>query len=269
MTILIRLFILLLLTLCSIEKTMYATNLVSIQFKQLPAEIIKQLELDYAASEQPAISPAPSPSQASMNLVKSTLRTMLPAINGLQVFYAGVNAFSDHEGLVQFTLQHKDPVIKLAITEDFKLIKIRSNTVATQDLTNKPYPITLYTFERKENASIKTQDKTATRYWHVTKNDTPDKDSLDKTVFILLSDPNNFYIPTGDFITEETSEQIILPPLYVINNTAQNKTLLDALDKTRYHKQPDNYKEQKINNCIIRARQYALSKILQVSRWLF
>jgi hypothetical protein len=160
-------------------------------------------------------------------LTKKEIADMNPG--GFLALYSGYADYSNQDGMVAFPLHSniKKP-IQLLITTHLKLVRMSTNTIGYEVLPPKNTRATLYTYERR-------QDKYKFWYWHVSQKDVALGKALKNKPVILLTDPENIYVATGDFQILKPSTSAILPNnLYVINNEDNARRISNSLNMQRF-----------------------------------
>ncbi len=246
----------------------WASNQLIIQLSNLPATMMKQLEQDYEATRDPKklTIAGTTPAATSKLMVQATIRRYLhPSLSGFEAFYAGQRIISDNDGCIKFGLHHSKPLVYLAITQDINLLKIKGNTIKQEEFSKEPtMRVSYYSFECKDDDENKSNKTAATtKFWRVTKLEKPTRDEINKLTVIILSNPDNFYIPVGDFIIPGSTEHLILPAIHVIGSTDNESSILQSLDIDNYFERLPPEKEQKSGDVLQRIQQYALFKFLK------
>jgi len=131
-----------------------------------------------------------------------------PKLSGFLSVYAGFMDISDKDGLISFPLRHSKPKIYLAITKDIKIVKVKENTISHKEFL-PDLQVKLYSFEKKDSIDPKDPTK-KTLYWSVNEIQGKNEKKVNPLTIVILTDPSNIYVPTGDFLSME-SPHLILP----------------------------------------------------------
>lgn len=167
-----------------------------------------------------------TPGQISQNIVSNSRRKFLtPSLSGFLAAYGGYMDISDKDGEIIFPRHQAAAKIYVALAPAIKLVQVKGNTFSHQEFEFGDES-KLYVFERKI-------DRNKTTYWNVKETKIPKDKKINPITIVIFANPNNMYIPQGDFISEE-SGNLILPTIYVIGDTDQGKIFLQALDLKCY-----------------------------------
>ncbi len=159
-------------------------------------------------------------------------------LSGFACIYAGYMDMSDPDGLVSFPLRHTSPKIYVAITPRIELVNVKENTFSHRKFV-PGQPAIIYKFERKT-------DTKNNLYWDVTTEKIPADLTINPLAIVIITNPNNIYISTGNFLCTD-SGQMVLPPFYVVgrnNNEAANSNFSSI---QRFF-EPISKEQQKIND---------------------
>lgn len=197
-----------------------ADNYLIFTLRHLPYSLTREVSQQFKQEEGQSLA------HISLDTLAKTLR---PSLSGYKAEYGGVASYSSPDGILEFTLQHSAPVVYLVITKDIDLIRVKSNTMGKESL--RKLPVAYYKFELHDIAAPEsnTQDADTTsspttkldHYWQVTKLERPEDGHLDRTAVILFEDPRNIYIEEKNSLISHTTGHLMVPPLYVINYSAQ------------------------------------------------
>ena len=162
------------------------------------------------------------PSKIAKKILHGKLRQdMLPKIGGFPALYAGFLDYSNKDGLISFPLRHTSPKLYIVITKKIKLEMIEKDTVSHLELTD-PAATKIYLFEKK-------QDENKQYYWDVTEQQKPEDNRVNPISMVILSNPANLYVQTGDFMATENSN-LILPNIFVVGAFEKEKIILDSMN---------------------------------------
>lgn len=222
-----------------------ADNRIILYLKNAPTNIINQA-ISEAHKESLPLTNA-TPGKISKKHIREKMKKILtPKLSGFLAIYGGYIDISDPDGLISFPLRHATPKIYIAITEEIKLIKVKENTISHREFISQDKDKTkLYSFEQKEDIDPK-NPTSKTLYWHVQEIQIPADNKINPLTLVIFSKPSNIYIATGDFITNESSH-LILPEIYVIQNTNLERIIFQTLD-IRKHFEPINTEDKKIDD---------------------
>lgn len=152
---------------------------------------------------------------------------LTPKLSGFPALYAGYITISSPEGLIVFPLRHAQQKLYVAITPDIKLIHVKGSSFSHAEYSPDPnVPLALYKYEKLE-------DNKQQAYWHVTKISKPDNARINPISVVILTHPNNIYVPEGDFIAT-ASEQLVIPPVRIIGNQDKELINMRLLDIQQY-----------------------------------
>ena len=169
-----------------------------------------------------------TPSQISKKLLKRSIQQNIsPPLSGFLSIYGGYIDISNPDGLISFPLRHTNKKIYVAITPTIKLVTIKEKTVSHKEfIFSNKNPVKIYLFEIKE-------DENKQSYWNVKKTKLPKNARVSPLTIVILSNPKNFVIPEGHFITSK-NPQLVLPEIYTVGNLDKEEILLNNLEIKRY-----------------------------------
>jgi hypothetical protein len=235
--------IILLFVITGVMPNLSADNLIILYLRNAPLHIINKA-IREAKKESPT-EKLTTPGTTSKTHVQEKMHDLLmPKLSGFLATYSGYMDISNMDGLISFPLRHTTPKIYVAITEEIKLIKVKENTISHREYMSKDQT-KLYSFERKEDVDPKDPAK-KTLFWHVQEMPLPTDNKVNPLTLVIFTKPSNFYVPTGDFIANE-SAHLVLPEIYVIENTNQEQVLFQALEIRKYFESIDK-ESQKIDD---------------------
>jgi hypothetical protein len=159
-------------------------------------------------------------------------------LSGFACIYAGYMDWSDPDGLVSFPLRHTSPKLYVAITPRIELVNVKENTYSHRKFI-PGQPAIIYKFERKT-------DTKNNLYWEVTTEKIPADLTINPLAIVIITNPNNIYINTGNFITTDGG-QMTLPPFYVVGRN-DNKAAISYLLGIKRFFEPISKEEKKIND---------------------
>lgn len=214
--------------------TIYSSNRILLYLKYPPKtifDIIKQ-------SENQNILKNTKPSDLTKSIINNKINFLkILHLDGFVAFYKGYIDYSNKDGLISFPLKHINSRLYIAITPEIEIIKIKGNTVS-HFKKEQNVPLQIYMLDKQH-------DENNIAYWKIYKLINPEEQEIQENTLILLTNPDNIFIPEGDFITPETI-QMILPNIYVIGNINHENILLKSLDIKRFF-EPIKINEQMIN----------------------
>lgn len=181
-----------------------------------------------------------TPSQINNKFLKGELRKILkPNLNGFIALYAGYMDYSNANGLITFPLRHTEPKLYVAITPQINLIRLKENTISHAEYIDNPNIKTdIYKFEKKK-------DNKGNSFWHSEKQTIPNDKRVNPLTVVILSKPNNFYVSTGDFLSNDSKQIVLYNNIYVLGKQAQREILLNTLDIKRFF-EPIDLEERKV-----------------------
>ncbi len=207
-----------------------ADNLIILYLSNAPLHIINKTLRE--AKKESLVEQFATPDTTNKAQIQKKMHELLmPKLSGFLATYSGYMDISNMDGLISFPLRHTTPKIYLAITEEIKLIKVKENTISHREFISKDQT-KLYSFERKEDTDPKNPAK-KTLYWHVQEMALPANNKVNPLTLVIFTRPSNVYVPTGDFIANE-SPHLVLPEIYVIENINQEQILFQALEIRKY-----------------------------------
>lgn len=208
---------------------LYADTRLMLYFTHLPQSEIALIQQEL--SKDPALTPLlenNTPGGLAVAQVEQNFKQFLtPKLSGFPVLYAGYITVTDSEGLAMFPLRHAQQKLYIAITPDIKMIHVKGSSFSHAEYSPDPnVPLALYKCEKLE-------DEKKQLYWKVTKIDRPDNNRINPISVVILTHPDNIFVPQTDFLAG-SGEQLVVPPLRVVGN--QDKELVNTrlLDITPY-----------------------------------
>ncbi|MFA5306994.1 MAG: hypothetical protein WC365_06115 [Candidatus Babeliales bacterium] len=163
--------------------------------------------------------------------------TDLP-LSGFACIYAGYLDWSDTDGLVSFPLRHTSPKIYVAVTPRIELVNVKESTYSHRKFV-PGQPAVMYRFERKT-------DTKNNLYWEVTTEKIPADLTINPLAIVIITNPSNIYITTGNFICTDGG-QMVLPPFYVVGRN-DNKAALSNFSSIQRFFEPVTKKQEKTND---------------------
>ena len=210
---------------------LYADNRIVLYLRQAPEEAI-QGALDDAKkqnlTEKINHFDAKTPGDISKKQVRYNLRQhLMPNLSGFAAVYGGYMDISDPDGLISFPLRHPSQKVYLAVTPEISLVKVKGSTYSHREyIVNDENPTKLYQLE-------KTKDAKNIWFWSTKEIPIPQDLRVNPITFILFTKPKNVMLPEGDFYTVENNH-LVLPDVFVVSNTDQEKMLMKMLDLKHY-----------------------------------
>lgn len=202
-------------------------------------------------------------------------------LGGIPMLYGG---FLSYGKTIDFPLRHTSQKLYIVVTPSIRVVPIEGETLShlTLEKQKNPQPKLeqtisttstpgmqtiiekevgqaepkIYLLEKKENTKpiekTKSDTKTETAkswYWKVTEEKLPEKGKINPISLILITNPNNIFIKTGDHKATEEAH-LRLPPIYIIGNMDNEKTLLKFIDLSKYFEQltPDKKNDDEKKN---------------------
>jgi hypothetical protein len=195
------------LSLCLTPCRLAGDNRIILYLKHPPLQILQGIESERLAKNAPSAS-------------------MRPALNGVAAIYGGYFTVSAHDGLVSFPLRHTAQKVYLAITPSIELAKVRGNTISHRVYAPDPVPTVIYSCNLKK-------DEKGRSFWEVKKDAMPADRTINPLTVVLLTPPNNVFIPEGNFLANE-NQQLVLPDVLLLGRQGNEASLLKALDVRTY-----------------------------------
>jgi len=193
-------------------------------------------------------------------------KKLLPSLSGHIALYGGYVDYSDKQGTILFPRLQKASKLFLIITSKIEVEAIEGNTIAHKTFA-PDVAAKIYLFEQLDEApdngkkpAANKDDKKAPpkeepiTYWRVSEVKKPDDNKIENLSIVLLTNPKNIVVATGNFMTKKTAN-LTLPDVHVVGNQGQAKIALDFLDMKRFFepiKQKEKVtKEKKVLQSII------------------
>lgn len=210
-------------------------------------EVRQTLSNEYAIKKIVKLN-AKTPGQQSEKLLKNELKRYLPkTLSGYISLYGGYIDFSNTDGLISFPLRHSAAKLYLVVTKQIKLVKIKGNTISHQEFKQKKQleivkniPVKIYLFEKK-------QDKNKQYFWQVKEYDRPKNNRINPLSVILLTNPQNIYVYTGDFISNDNKSLVLPNNIFAVGKINNVKAALNFINIYRFF-EPTETEEKKAND---------------------
>jgi hypothetical protein len=224
-----------------------------------------------------------TPSEMSKKLLQNEIKKYLtPKLNGFIALYSGYMDYSNDDGLISFPLRHVAQKLYVVVTPQINLVKIKGETFSHKEFSViNGAPTKIYLFEKKEEVTKKeslgeepdaspemmegeptmeqapmeerkpmaevetgtTPGKPKKYYWTVTEQEIPTTKRVNPFSLVLLTNPRNIYIATGDFIADD-SKHLVLPDAYVIGTIDKEKMLFHTMDIKKYFEPIDEQEQE-------------------------
>ena len=156
--------------------------------------------------------------------VQQEVGAVPPKLSGFIAIYGGYVDYSSPDEF-KFPLLHKERKIYMVVTPEIQLTTVFGKTISHKNFVPGA-PTEIYLFEKKKNADNKTI------YWQVRKEEKPEHSRISPISIVLLTNPKNIVVATGDHITPK-SQNFVLPNVYVVGNDNM-KVNLNFLDIKRF-----------------------------------
>ncbi len=154
-------------------------------------------------------------------------------VGGFLTLYGGYYDYSNKDGAINYPLRHEDKKIYVAITPKIEVSKLYKETVSHIKADKTP-DTNIPTGEKAKIYLLEKQKgEDAVWFWKVSEQQIPQNRRLSKISLIIISDPNNIFVPIGNFVSQE-SEHLILPQIHVLGRKNLDKHILENLDATKY-----------------------------------
>lgn len=221
-------------------------------FENAPRSVIESVKKELSSEEK-----------AALNVEKECE----PSLSGIPCIYGGYYALSKEDGRVALPLRQVAKKIYLVITPSIRLAALQGETKSNVELEliNEKKAVIgagarIYLCEQKTESagdakapnSPETKGTGETTYWSISEqNVLPSK--LSPLSLVIIAQPSNLVVKTGDFMTEPGSH-FVLPAIYVVGQTsreslagfAEVKKYLEQI--TEASKQEDKKAQSTIEN---------------------
>jgi hypothetical protein len=202
---------------------LYSENTINFYLNEKPMQINKWLKID--------------------NNISTKKEFLNPSLSGFLALYSGYMDYSNPDGQVSFPLRHENNKVYLIITPSIRLITVKGNTISHKEFDESVKDKTeIYLFEKKE-------DQNKQFFWQVKKEDYPEDKIISPLSVVILTDPKNLYITTGDFMATENKQMVLPKNIFVITNNQSRKILLNFMNMEKYF-EPIDIKDKKINKTL-------------------
>jgi hypothetical protein len=162
-------------------------------------------------------------------LAEKVLTESLKGIEGIHGFYRGYDTASDTQGRILFPRLDNQDEISILLTSKVSPIILKGE-VPDHFIVGQDIPYTFYRCTGKKN------EKNDTTTWTIEiRNDKNLTQKIPFNTLVILVNPYNAYFETTETIIQ-TSNNILLPTLCLIDNKEQNTYSTFALDVLRYYK---------------------------------
>ena len=197
-----------------------------VNLTHLPATEISALKNELLKDPHNPLPNGETPGEISIQQIDALLKQQLmPELNGFRVVYAGYTTITDNKGLAIFPRRNPENKVYVAVTANFKTIRVKGETISHAEYTPEPNtPLKLYKCE-------KLLDEDKKDFWRVTKIKNPDKNRINPISVIIATHPNNVFIEEKDYMPYQ-GEQFVLPPIRIIGGQDNAATALKLLDLT-------------------------------------
>jgi len=185
-----------------------------------------------------------TPSQAINTPIN---KDTLPVLSGFFCTYGGYCDYSDDDGLIAFPLRHTAPKIYLLIARTIKMESIKPNTISHPEIPTET-AAKLYVFEKKEDP------KRGYYYWDIRPQELPEDGKINDITLVIMTNPDNIYVPIGKKIIFTPSPHLILPPIYVVGNKEHNTIALETTDLKKFLEEVSFEQKQSAKKKMIRRR---------------
>ena len=148
------------------------------------------------------------PGYLTGKIIKS--HTYSPGVPGVMCMYAGHIALSDEKGQIVFPrLQNSEnPHVNLLVTKGLKPAYILAPATVYGWQIDPAQPTKMYHFQLKQN------QETQLYYFEATEKTAPKNNGIPLDTIIIISEPENVFIPLGATITDYSSN-LTLPNIYI------------------------------------------------------
>jgi hypothetical protein len=157
-------------------------------------------------------------------------------VSGFMTIYGGYYDFSDKDGTISFPLRHESPKSYIVITPRVEMIKLLKETISHQKVGPAPVSREI-SIPSKSGAKIylleKLKNKDNSLYWSVTEQPIPENRKISKIAITILTNPDNIFVPTGNFFISE-KDHMVLPAIHVVGRKGVARSISNNIEITRY-----------------------------------
>ena len=146
------------------------------------------------------------PGFVSGKIIKRSKRSS--GVPGIMCMYGGHVSLSDQKGQVVFPKLQDTPAMNFLITKGIKAAYILAPATIHNWQIDPKHPSKMYHVQLKQN------QETQLYYFEATLAEIPKNNSIPLNTVIIMSDPENIFIPLGATITDY-SPNLALPNIYI------------------------------------------------------
>lgn len=144
-------------------------------------------------------------------------------VSGIPIAYnRGYIDVSDSNGQVLFPRKEEQATFNILVTQHITPILMLSNTVHHWEI-QKECPAKMFTITQKKDP------KASVMYWKAKNQTVPANRIIPLNTFIMLTAPDNVFVPTGITITTR-SPQFVLPDVYIAPHARFDKDALKSIN---------------------------------------
>jgi hypothetical protein len=215
---------------------------INLLLKSAPKIVLDSIEKEFLGSEkisqiEEKISQK-GPSKMVKNIAKSRLAGWPLKVCGFPAVYGGYFDYSSDDGVITFPLMHVSKKLRLVVAKEIGFERLFANTISHQQIVENG-KAKIYLFEQKE-------DEEKERFWDVSE-EKVESSRIKAASVVILTSPKNIFIPTGKFMIDHESANLVMPKIYVVGNLNLEQSILNSLDMKLYFEQVD-IEEKKIKD---------------------
>ncbi len=228
-------------------QSLQADTRLVLYFSHLPQSEISLIQSEFKKEQSNSTNELitlSTPGGLAADQVEHAMKQFLtPKLSGFPILYAGYITVTDSHGLATFPLRHAQQKLYIAVTPDIKMIHVKGSSFSHAEYSpEQAVALSLYKCEKLE-------DDKKQPFWKVSKIDKPDTNRINPITAVILTHPDNIYLPEGDIMASE-GEQLILPPIRVIGTQDKDLVNLRLLDIKPYFEQVQS-EQKRVNDTTI------------------
>ena len=219
------------LSIMALTTNIIKAHIITTYLEQPPYEVIQSIRKEYLNNKIPGKLRSfgrQLPVQLAQKSLKRSLKLDLPRLSGFIALYQGYVDYSNKDGQITLPLKHSEQKITLVLSPSINMKKTFGVTISHVELILPEHPVKvkMYTLERKK-------DKNDVTFWNIKETSLPKDKKLGPEALVLLTKPQNIFVPLGDIIATE-SPNFILPSFYVVGDIEKKQSMFDFLDIKRF-----------------------------------
>ena len=222
------------------------SNTITTYLKHPSIEVLNSAQKDFLQQKSRDVGKQ-EPTQTAKTSLELNVEEMLPSLSGFIALYGGYLDYSNMDGRIALPRRHNDDKLYVIVTPTIKTKTVYKETIGHLELMlpDSNEPIKIYKLERKEEevTDKETEKKEKVLFWTVSEETIPEDKKINPLSVVILTRPENLFIPTGDFMTTD-NPNLILPNIYVVGNMEKPFSSFDFMDIKKYF-EPVEIKEEK------------------------